>query len=309
MKCPYCGQEHPDNSKFCSETGKPLQSQTKKCEKCGYENVPIEAKFCPRCGAKYNINQYSCDDNKLETSQVIISTITDGGSIICKDDRETKISLNLGDNIIDVNSYPCLKYGWRISKDTYNIASIDLCNFNASQVVDMSQMFLNCFFIESLNFDKFITSHVEYMSWMFNGCRSLKQLDLARFDTSHVTMMNKMFDGCSSLESINLSGFNTSQVFDMISMFADCNSLKHLDLSSFNTQNVDEMRWMFRNCYSLETLDLSGFDTSNVLKMEGIFTGCSSLKEIMMRNCNEYTIEKITNALEEENINGRIITD
>lgn len=54
MKCPYCGQEHPDNSKFCSETGKPLQSQTKKCEKCGYENVPVEAKFCPRCGNSFS---------------------------------------------------------------------------------------------------------------------------------------------------------------------------------------------------------------------------------------------------------------
>lgn len=55
MKCPYCGQEHPDNSKFCSVTGKPLQSQTKKCENCRYENVPIEAKFCPRCGSDFTI--------------------------------------------------------------------------------------------------------------------------------------------------------------------------------------------------------------------------------------------------------------
>ena len=62
MKCPYCGQEHPDNSKFCSETGKPLQSQTKKCEKCGYENVPVEAKFCPRCGNSFSESTKSAND-------------------------------------------------------------------------------------------------------------------------------------------------------------------------------------------------------------------------------------------------------
>lgn len=52
MKCPYCGQEHPDNYKFCPETAKPLALQIKICgnSACKYENVPIEAKFCPRCG-------------------------------------------------------------------------------------------------------------------------------------------------------------------------------------------------------------------------------------------------------------------
>ena len=55
MKCPYCGQEHPDNYKFCPETAKPLTPQTKVCcnPDCKYENVPIEAKFCPRCGCPF----------------------------------------------------------------------------------------------------------------------------------------------------------------------------------------------------------------------------------------------------------------
>ncbi|WP_294454063.1 zinc ribbon domain-containing protein [uncultured Bacteroides sp.] len=72
MKCPYCGQEHPDDSKFCSETGKPLQSQTKKCEKCGYENVPVEAKFCPRCGNPFSASTKSA--NNISNLVIMLET-------------------------------------------------------------------------------------------------------------------------------------------------------------------------------------------------------------------------------------------
>ena len=55
MKCPYCGQEHPDNAKFCMETGQKLESQkiacqNRECPDFGAAILPLEAKFCPRCG-------------------------------------------------------------------------------------------------------------------------------------------------------------------------------------------------------------------------------------------------------------------
>lgn len=53
MKCPYCGQEHPDNTKFCPETGNKLKPQSWVCSNpdCDYrEPLPISAKFCPNCG-------------------------------------------------------------------------------------------------------------------------------------------------------------------------------------------------------------------------------------------------------------------
>ena len=57
MKCPYCGQEHPDDFKFCPISGQPLVPQTKVCEnpKCKYENVPIEANAERRSPAKNNV--------------------------------------------------------------------------------------------------------------------------------------------------------------------------------------------------------------------------------------------------------------
>ena len=55
MKCPYCCQEHPDNAKFCMETGQKLEPQKRACQNrdCpdfGAAILPLEAKFCPRCG-------------------------------------------------------------------------------------------------------------------------------------------------------------------------------------------------------------------------------------------------------------------
>ena len=55
MKCPYCGQEHPDNAKFCMETGQKFEPQKRACQNrdcadVGAAILPLEAKFCPRCG-------------------------------------------------------------------------------------------------------------------------------------------------------------------------------------------------------------------------------------------------------------------
>lgn len=53
MKCPHCGQEHPDDTKFCPQTGKKIESQSFTCNNpaCDYRQpLPISAKFCPNCG-------------------------------------------------------------------------------------------------------------------------------------------------------------------------------------------------------------------------------------------------------------------
>lgn len=53
MKCPHCGQEHPDNTKFCLETGKKLEQQFRFCDNpdCNFRQpLPPTANFCPNCG-------------------------------------------------------------------------------------------------------------------------------------------------------------------------------------------------------------------------------------------------------------------
>jgi len=51
--------------------------------------------------------------------------------------------------------------------DCADIVSIDLSNFDTSNVEDMSGMFYGCISLESLDVSKFNTSKVEDMSYMF----------------------------------------------------------------------------------------------------------------------------------------------
>lgn len=69
MKCPHCGQEHPDDFLLCPYTGKSLKPQTKVCGNpdCQYHNVPIEAKFCPRCGWAFSQDDNDSSKQKGET--------------------------------------------------------------------------------------------------------------------------------------------------------------------------------------------------------------------------------------------------
>ena len=56
MKCPHCNQYHPDNIKFCPQTGKQLPQHLSctnpECSNFGRNNLPIDSRFCPDCGQK-----------------------------------------------------------------------------------------------------------------------------------------------------------------------------------------------------------------------------------------------------------------
>ena len=50
MKCPFCNQEHPSNTKFCPETGNKIEQSSLTCSSCGFTGIPVDSKFCPNCG-------------------------------------------------------------------------------------------------------------------------------------------------------------------------------------------------------------------------------------------------------------------
>ena len=49
MQCPYCGNEHPENAKFCPISGKSLEPALIPCPNCGQE-VDSTQKYCTSCG-------------------------------------------------------------------------------------------------------------------------------------------------------------------------------------------------------------------------------------------------------------------
>ena len=77
-------------------------------------------------------------------------------------------------------------------------------------------MFQDCNQLESLDLSNFNTSNVIYMESMFNGCLKLKEIQgINKLDTYRAENMMAFFQGCSELEYLDLSNFNTSNVIYM----------------------------------------------------------------------------------------------
>ena len=139
-------------------------------------------------------------------------------------------------------------------------------------------MFYGCKLLKSINLSNFDTSQVTDMRAMFTSCTNLTLLDISSFNTSLVTSMNNLFDECSSLSSLNLSHFNTSKVTDISFMFKDCAKLTSLNLSNFDISQVIKSEALFARCKSLKQLDISNFNFSSINSYPNMFFGCSSLK-------------------------------
>lgn len=65
MRCPHCGQEHPDNFQFCPVTGKKIEiikdstseliaCTNPSCDDYGKKLLPADSRFCPTCGTSLN---------------------------------------------------------------------------------------------------------------------------------------------------------------------------------------------------------------------------------------------------------------
>ena len=164
-----------------------------------------------------------------------------------------------------------------------NLTTLDVSNFDTYNVTDMSEMFHNCVNLTPLDVSNFDTSNVTNMCRMFYNCYDIRTLDLRNFDTSNVTNMVEMFTSCRNLDSLDLSNFDTSNVTYMSHMFCQC-GIASLDLSNFDTSKVSNMYGMFFDCRNLASLDVNNFDTSNVTDMSYMFCQCDKLASLDVSN-------------------------
>ena len=72
MNCPKCKHENPGGAKFCSNCATQL---CQVCPSCNATNIPIEAKFCPVCGA--TLNAVNTPKNVAEATSKQLSHKTD----------------------------------------------------------------------------------------------------------------------------------------------------------------------------------------------------------------------------------------
>jgi predicted ribosomally synthesized peptide with SipW-like signal peptide len=161
--------------------------------------------------ADYSINQNGSVLGWLDGNTYYISSLESGKKVIGDSDCE---------NLFKSTSF----------------ASINLTNFDTSNVTIMGEMFYGCSSLTTITFwENFNTSKVEVMKHMFSGCSSLTSLDLSNFDISSVTDMSYMFSGDSGLVSLDISSFNFSNA-TMSGMFSDCTYLTEVLVKDEATQ-------------------------------------------------------------------------
>ena len=163
------------------------------------------------------------------------------------------------------------------------MVSLDLSNFDTSNVTNMTGMFYSCHDLSNIVFgERFNTEKVTDMTYMFADIYSMESLDLSDFNTQNVTSMIGMFRQ-NNMQSVDITSFDTSNVTNMAGMFYGCMYLGGLEFgNNFKTNNVTNMVNMFTGCLSLTILDLTTFDTSEVTSMAEMFYGCTSLEEIQV---------------------------
>ena len=167
--------------------------------------------------------------------------------------------------------------------------TLDVSNFDTSNITDMSRMFDRSQ-ATTLDLSNFDTSKVTNMGRMFYYSQATT-LDVSNFDTSNVTKMFDMFYGTKAT-TLDVSNFNTSKVTNMSGMFSNSKATT-LDVSNFNTSKVTNMSVMF-SVSKATTLDVSNFDTSNVTNMFGMFWN-SQATTLDVSNFNTSKVTKMGN--------------
>ena len=179
-----------------------------------------------------------------------------------------------------------------------NIISLDLSNFDSSNVTSMKNMFAGCDKLKEIKgLCKLNIKKVTTMEAMFSKCSELEYLDLTNCDTSNVTDMGFMFEECKKLKNIKgLNNFITNKVINLSAMFQECYVLEHLDLSNFNTSNVNDMSYMFNQCRKLKSIKgIKNFITDKVTNMDNMFQLCGKLEYLDLSNFNTSEVTDMSN--------------
>ena len=98
---------------------------------------------------------------------------------------------------------------------------------------NLTAFFANCYSLTSVNLNNFETSQVYIFDYMFLNCYNLKSIDISGFSFKSSSTTNYMFSGCFSITSMDFSNFTKTR-FTYAGMFYNCPNLKYLDFTNYN---------------------------------------------------------------------------
>ena len=184
-------------------------------------------------------------------------------------------------------NYRALFYQYAYPSGSY---SLDLSDWDTSEVTTTSRMFYYCNSLTSLDLSNWDTSNMSDMSEMFYYCEKLTELNVKHFNTNKVSTINGMFYGCSKLTSLDLSGWRFGEFCNSLqNMFYNCSALTLVNLTDWDTSAIVTMNSMFYNCKALTAI-IGELDASNLTS--GFYPGsssnpfykCASLETVYLKN-------------------------
>lgn len=222
-------------------------------------------------------------------------------------------------NIIFPNDRHIRIYDMEYMFNGLNIREIDLSSFDTSCCRDMSSAFSGCKNLKSIDISKLDTSNCFRADGMFAGCTQLENI---KFGSKYLwNSINDMFRGCTNLKKISCSSIDMPDLDRAIRMFQDCENLETVDFSNafiesclfictfkdcknLKSVNFSETKLSpqgaylacaFDGCRSLETIDFSSceFDDKTLLSLNGLH----SLRRIIMKGCNDFSIQYVKNKI------------
>ena len=201
-----------------------------------------------------------------------------------------------------------------------------LDTWDTSNIINMSEMFYQCYNLEEINVSNRNTSKVTNMYEMFRDCDKLEELDLSHFDVSNVTNLREMFQDCNKLKILNLEGRNIGNItsWNIGNIIHYCNNLEELNLSWWDFRNIrwdnlfsnnlssyqlaklkklnminTKFSWSMYSSFSgipnVEEIKFDWIDTSNVTDMHEMFAGCGKLTWLDLSNWNTSNVGRVDN--------------
>lgn len=276
VKCPYCGTEHSEGTCFDA------------CPHCHAPHQPSWAKFCNSCGAELTPTAPLPVDYVIATKrcpQCHTAGLPESAAFcsVCgydfnarKESPRIVITCVRKEIVKSYNSRPTpphINYGKG-------------CDFELREGVNILR--LSQYYWLTANTLSFCSGDV---------------LAISKIDFVNACLRNQMSFHVE-VTSLDVHNIDTLDWNMLIGCFSHCSKLENLDLSSFKTCNIKWLDWCFCDCYKLKMLDISGWSLSNIKDYHCMFLHCKSLRTIIMRGCNDYTVDLVETALEEAGLNN-----
>ena len=151
-----------------------------------------------------------------------------------------------------------------ISYMFYNCSKLESFTSNTIFIKDMKYMFYNCSLLNNItmsSFRNFMPSNYINMSNVFYNCYNLESLQ-GKFSGLYISDVREMFYNCISLLSLNFNPKGISKYINMSKMFYNCTNLKSTNLNNNHLHIFPtDLSYIFYNCISLTSLAFNYFKT------------------------------------------------